>query len=365
MANKVKITNQQGTQVFPITHISAVLDDNGNSLDEIIKSSRPFKGWYDSSSALSVAWPSPETGDYAYVKDGQSTAYIYAESSGSWSNTNISVSVSDMDSAFPRTAKLTLLSVLKQVAWINPNGNTYLSTLQNVLMNGVVPSSVDAVFDSSAVVLDSDSLDDLRSHLTVTATFSDTSTAVVDDYELSGTIILGTSSITVNYMGVTDTVSVPVQKNYAGALDNWTPCYYSSAITYSDGILSIKCRNSSDVENWQIWAADIKKTLWSSVNGKTVKVRIKVENIEYASFGVGVYQNASTSSMSSSYTLRANLSLTQASDGYYEGTFVCNISNFTLGSLTPDSSSTFGVFCYSRSEAVTVRISDVQVFEIS
>lgn len=36
MASKVKINDQQGTQVFPITHVSAVLDNYGNSVEQIL-----------------------------------------------------------------------------------------------------------------------------------------------------------------------------------------------------------------------------------------------------------------------------------------------------------------------------------------
>lgn len=36
MANKVKINDQGGVQVFPITHVSAVLDDYGNSVEQIL-----------------------------------------------------------------------------------------------------------------------------------------------------------------------------------------------------------------------------------------------------------------------------------------------------------------------------------------
>ena len=36
MANKVKILDGQGTQVFPITHVSAVIDNNGNSVEQVL-----------------------------------------------------------------------------------------------------------------------------------------------------------------------------------------------------------------------------------------------------------------------------------------------------------------------------------------
>lgn len=36
MANKVKITDRHGTQVFPITHVSAVIDSNGNRVEQVL-----------------------------------------------------------------------------------------------------------------------------------------------------------------------------------------------------------------------------------------------------------------------------------------------------------------------------------------
>lgn len=36
MANKVKITDGQGTQVFPITHVTAVIDNYGNSVEQVL-----------------------------------------------------------------------------------------------------------------------------------------------------------------------------------------------------------------------------------------------------------------------------------------------------------------------------------------
>lgn len=71
--------------------------------------------------------------------------------------------------------------------------------------------SVDAVFtQGSATIYDTDSLDTLRQYLVVTATYSDTTTDVVSDYTLSGSLTAGTSTITVSYGGKTDTVNVTV-----------------------------------------------------------------------------------------------------------------------------------------------------------
>ena len=72
--------------------------------------------------------------------------------------------------------------------------------------------SISAVYTQSGTVYDTDSLDSLKADLVVTATYSDTSTETVPstDYTLSGTLTVGTSTITVAYGGKTATFSVTV-----------------------------------------------------------------------------------------------------------------------------------------------------------
>lgn len=73
-------------------------------------------------------------------------------------------------------------------------------------------SSISAVYTQSGIVYDTDSLDDLKADLVVTATWSDSSTSTVasTDYTLSGTLTTGTSTITVSYGGKTTTFTVTV-----------------------------------------------------------------------------------------------------------------------------------------------------------
>lgn len=73
-------------------------------------------------------------------------------------------------------------------------------------------SSISAVYTQSGTVYNTDSLDSLKDDLVVTATWSDSSTTTVPstDYTLSGTLTVGTSTITVSYGGKTDTFSVTV-----------------------------------------------------------------------------------------------------------------------------------------------------------
>ena len=79
-------------------------------------------------------------------------------------------------------------------------------------------SSITAVFvQGSAAIYDTDALSTLTQYLTVTATWSDTTTSTVSstDYVLSGTLTVGTSTITVSYGGKSDTFDVTVSSlNY-------------------------------------------------------------------------------------------------------------------------------------------------------
>lgn len=77
-------------------------------------------------------------------------------------------------------------------------------------------TSIDAVFtQGSAVIYDNDPLDVLREYLVVTATYENSSTAVVTSYSLSGTLTVGTSTITASFGGKTDTFTVTVTEAIA------------------------------------------------------------------------------------------------------------------------------------------------------
>jgi len=73
--------------------------------------------------------------------------------------------------------------------------------------------SISAVFtQGSAVIYTDDSLDTLKQYLVVTATMADSTTQTVTNYTLSGTLTVGTSTITVSYGGKTDTFTVAVSE---------------------------------------------------------------------------------------------------------------------------------------------------------
>ena len=75
-------------------------------------------------------------------------------------------------------------------------------------------SSISAVYtQGSTVVYPYSSLDSLKDNLVVTATYSDDSTSTVTDYNLSGTLSVGTSQITVTYSDKTTTFDVIVTES--------------------------------------------------------------------------------------------------------------------------------------------------------
>ena len=111
-------------------------------------------------------------------------------------------------------AKDAILALARNVAYVNQDGadlyNALLSAFYNV-------TSISAVYTQSGTVYDTDSLDDLKADLVVTATYSDSSTETLpaSAYTLSGTLEEGTSTITVTYEGKTATFDVIVESfNY-------------------------------------------------------------------------------------------------------------------------------------------------------
>ena len=74
-------------------------------------------------------------------------------------------------------------------------------------------SSISAVYtQGDTIVYPNTSLDNLKSNLVVTATYSDNNTNTITDYVLSGTLTVGTSTITVTYNDKTTTFNVTVSE---------------------------------------------------------------------------------------------------------------------------------------------------------
>lgn len=110
------------------------------------------------------------------------------------------------------SVKYALLNCFANVTWINDNGQSYYNALEAAFNNeSHVLLNIVAVFSQgSNVIYDTDTLDSLKEYLVVTANYDDESSRTVTNYTLSGTLAVGTSTITVSYGGKTTTFNVVV-----------------------------------------------------------------------------------------------------------------------------------------------------------
>ena len=346
--------------------------DSGSTMDAISGAAEnPFKGYYATLSALSAAYPSPISGNYAYVNVGNSVVHLYDVQNGIWHDTNIVISNS-VESVFSNYAKMELLATLEKVAWIDGNGQTYLDTLRSILIGDVQVVGISAVFDSGDIkIVDTASVDYLKNFLTVTAELSDGTHGEITGYSLTGELSVGTCTITVEYGQLSTTFSVDVIANLAAPLNNWTyqPYTRGGICRYNGEAIEMKCGTATDVSSWSIWTIDNKKTMWSAVIGKTIKIRIKCSDQPYTPgiirAGLGIYQSNSITSLGTSYARRADANWVLADDGYWEGSIVCDLANFSIGTLTPGANATFGLYAYSQSNTEYGYIYDVQMYEVT
>lgn len=106
--------------------------------------------------------------------------------------------------------KTALLACFEKVAWVDEDGQDYYDALYNALYPPQNLLSISAVYTQSGTVYNTDTLDSLKSDLVVTANYDDGTSSAVTTYTLSGTLSVGTDTITVSYGGKTATFTVTV-----------------------------------------------------------------------------------------------------------------------------------------------------------
>lgn len=108
--------------------------------------------------------------------------------------------------------KSAIMTVVENIGlWKDGNGQAYIDNLRTALYNAPL-SSITVVYTQSKAVLPTDELETLKSDLVVTGHYTDGSSAVVTDYTLSGSLVAGTSIITVAKDGFTATFEVTVSE---------------------------------------------------------------------------------------------------------------------------------------------------------
>ena len=134
---------------------------------------------------------------------------------------NLVAAVGVSGSGLTNDIKVALLECFEKVAWIDENGQEYYDALYDALYPDASVASITAVFtQGQAVIYDTDSLDTLRQYLVVTAFYDDSTSEVVTNYTLSGTLTAGTSTITARYMNKTDTFTVTVSERWTYSISD-------------------------------------------------------------------------------------------------------------------------------------------------
>lgn len=173
----------------------------------------------------------------AYAEDDASTAYDALESLWASTTRTITYNLSHVSSSnstasieggsnytttLTAESNYTLNTVTVTMGGVDITSTAYSSgtvSIPSVTGNIVITAtavlaaqSITATYTQSGTVYDTDSLDSLKADLVVTANYSGgtSETVPASTYTLSGTLATGTSTITVEYAGLTDTFDVTV-----------------------------------------------------------------------------------------------------------------------------------------------------------
>lgn len=142
--------------------------------------------------------------------------------------------------ALTQDTKQALLQCFAHTAWTDDQGQDYYDDLEDALYPFDLLSSITAVYTQSGTVYDTDSLDSLKADLVVTGYYSDSTYNQTTKYTLSGTLTVGTSTITVTYGGKTTTFTVTVTQS-AAVLTSISAVYTQSGTVYdTDSLDSLK-----------------------------------------------------------------------------------------------------------------------------
>ena len=176
----------------------------------------------------------------AYAEDDAGTAYDALENLWTTTTRTITYNLSYVSSSnstasiengqsytttLTSSTNYTLNSVSVTMGGVDITSTSYSSgtvSIPSVTGNIVITAtavlaaqSITAVYTQSGTVYDTASIDSLKADLVVTANYSGgtSETVPASNYTLSGTLEVGTSTITVTYAGLTTTFSVSISQN--------------------------------------------------------------------------------------------------------------------------------------------------------
>lgn len=270
--------------------------------------------------------------------------------------------------------KQSLLACFANTMWSDSDGQDYYDDLEEALYPFDLLSSITAVYTQSGTVYDTDSLDSLKADLVVTANYLDSTYKTVTDYTLSGTLVDGTSTITVTYGGKTTTFNVTVTGTTV-TLVSIEATYTQSGTVYStDSLDSLKAdlvvtATYSDTSSATIPSTDYTLSGTLAVGTSTITVTYESKT---DTFNVTVSQSAATlTSISAVYTQSGTVYDTDTLDSlktdlvvtaHYSDSTTATVSSsdYTLsGTLTVGTSTvtvTYGGFTTTFTVTVTEHI---------
>ena len=223
----------------------------------------------------------------------------------------------------------------------------------SIVAQQIVLSSISAVYTQSGVVYNTDTLESLKTDLVVTAAYSDGTSTVLaaDAYTLSGTLTVGTSTITVSYQGKSTTFQVVV--TVQPVLSSISASYTQSGVVYNtDTLDSLKTdlvvtAVYSDSSTQTVPAADY--TLSGTLTAGTSTITVAYGG-KTTTFDVTVTEHG----VSPLY----NWDLTQSLTDTEQGAVISTTATLTEGSglsITEDKYADFGaVYEYDRTYEFTI-----------
>lgn len=213
--------------------------------------------------------------------------------------------------------KVALLQIADKVAYSDANGTSYYNDLYNSFYPPADLVSISAAYTQGGTVYDTDSLDSLRDDLVVTATYSDSTTATITTYTLSGSLTQGTSTITASYGGQTDTFTVTV--------------------THAEPVIEY-------LYNW-----DFTQSLVDSVNGQTAELLSGGTLPEQSSSGV-VFDAATQRIYLGQIPIKGKTVELDIAEFDFKGNASYHIRLFNAPAATTSTSPGIGVLVYKSGE---------------
>lgn len=202
--------------------------------------------------------------------------------------------------------------------------------------------SISAVYTQSGTVYDTDSLDDLKDDLVVTATYSDSSTETITTYTLSGTLTVGTSTITVSYGGKTDTFNVAVSAEPADPIHTSPLTLINASGTTGswDAATGTGYVQSNGANAWPALLLNGLVYKFSEINDKTLRFQcdLTISGVTSGTTGrgayiaSGLYTNANPTANNNTYRKAAYLLYEKLDNGTFSISEEVELSTMFTGS---------------------------------